>query len=75
MSGLYGVCTPACTVFTPDGRAIDEDAQCQHLENLIQAGVHIVAICGGREGGKLSLFVVSHILQYSITTRFVIVCR
>ena len=47
MSGLYGVCTPACTVFTPDGGAIDEDAQRQHLENLIQAGVHIIAICGG----------------------------
>ena len=47
MSQLSGVCTPICTVFTEDGSRIDEAAQIAHLDHLLEAGVHIVAVCGG----------------------------
>ena len=47
MKQLTGVCTPICTVFSPDGRSVDMAAQSAHLENLLEAGVHIIAVCGG----------------------------
>ena len=43
---LRGVCTPACTLFAADG-SIDESAQRAHLGRLVDAGIHIICICGG----------------------------
>jgi 4-hydroxy-tetrahydrodipicolinate synthase len=47
MAELQGICTPICTVFTEDGSRIDEVAQKKHVDRLLQAGVHIIAVCGG----------------------------
>jgi 4-hydroxy-tetrahydrodipicolinate synthase len=47
MSKLEGVCTPICTVFNKDGSQIDESAQCRHIDKLLEAGVDIIAACGG----------------------------
>ncbi len=44
---LKGVCTPVCTVFAEDGGKIDQVAQCRHLDTLLEAGVHIICVCGG----------------------------
>jgi 4-hydroxy-tetrahydrodipicolinate synthase len=47
MADLQGICTPICTVFSEDGSRIDEVAQKKHLDRLLSAGVHIIAVCGG----------------------------
>ena len=47
MVELKGICTPVCTIFTSDGRKIDETAQKKHLDRLLSAGVHCIAVCGG----------------------------
>ena len=47
MAELKGICTPICSVFTGDGSRIDETAQKKHLDRLLSAGIHIIAICGG----------------------------
>jgi len=47
MADLRGVCTPICTIFTDDGLRIDEKAQRKHLDRLLSAGIHIIAVCGG----------------------------
>ena len=47
MTDLQGVCTPICSVFSSDGSCIDEKAQKKHLDRLLSAGVHIIAVCGG----------------------------
>ena len=44
---LNGVCTPVCTVFAEDGSKIDQIAQSRHLDTLLEAGVHIICVCGG----------------------------
>ena len=44
---LSGVCTPICTVFAEDGSCIDETAQRRHVDALLEAGVHIICVCGG----------------------------
>ena len=47
MADLQGICTPICTIFTDDGSRIDETAQKKHLDRLLSAGIHIIAVCGG----------------------------
>ncbi len=47
MAEMRGVCTPVCTVFDRDGAAVDDTALCNHLDSLIEAGVPIIAACGG----------------------------
>lgn len=47
MTTLHGVCTPICTVFNDDGSKIDDTAQRKHVDTLVEAGVHIVCVCGG----------------------------
>ena len=47
MMKLFGICTPICTVFNEDGSKVDEAAQAMHIETLIDAGIHIIAVCGG----------------------------
>lgn len=44
---LHGICTPTCTVFTEDGRAIDEGRQRAHLERLLDGGVQVICAAGG----------------------------
>ncbi len=47
MTELKGICTPVCTIFTENGNRIDESAQKAHLDRLLDAGIHIIAVCGG----------------------------
>lgn len=47
MSELKGVCTPICTIFTKDDQRFDETAFLKHMDTLLDAGVHIIAVCGG----------------------------
>ncbi|NKB60937.1 MAG: hypothetical protein GKR95_01930 [Gammaproteobacteria bacterium] len=47
MIKLSGICTPICTVFSEDGSRVDESAQAAHVDTLIEAGIHIIAVCGG----------------------------
>ena len=46
-SPMAGVCTPICTIFDKDGGRIDESGQKNHLDNLLEAGVDIICVCGG----------------------------
>ncbi len=47
MKDLAGICTPICTPFTDDGSALDESRLLDHIDWLIEAGVNIIAVCGG----------------------------
>jgi len=47
MSDLKGICVPVCTPFSNGGAAVDERALRNHLDSMIEAGVHIIAVCGG----------------------------
>lgn len=46
MSTLKGICAASCTPMHDDG-AVDYDAFRSHLDSLIGAGVHIIAVNGG----------------------------
>ena len=47
MTDLRGICVPVCTPFTADGSAVDVAALKNHLDSMLEAGVHIIAVCGG----------------------------
>jgi len=47
MVELHGICTPICTVFSGHDQAFDEAAFLRHLDCLLDAGIHIIAVCGG----------------------------
>lgn len=47
MSELKGICTPICTTFSKTTQAFDETAFLKHIDTLLKAGVHIIAVCGG----------------------------
>ena len=47
MTDLKGICVPICTPFSKDGSALDEAALRNHIESMIEAGVHVIAVCGG----------------------------
>ncbi|MDH3452613.1 MAG: dihydrodipicolinate synthase family protein [Gammaproteobacteria bacterium] len=47
MADLRGVCTPVCTIFSEDGSVVDDTALRKHLDTLLEAGVPIIAACGG----------------------------
>ncbi|MGI9305013.1 MAG: dihydrodipicolinate synthase family protein [Gammaproteobacteria bacterium] len=47
MSELHGICVPICTPFAMDGSAIDDAALRNHIDSMIEAGVDIIAVCGG----------------------------
>lgn len=47
MTELTGICVPICTPFTADGSAVDEPALRGHIDSMLEAGVHIIAVCGG----------------------------
>lgn len=44
---LKGICAAACTPMSDDGSKVDYDRLRTHLDTLIDAGVHIIAVCGG----------------------------
>jgi 4-hydroxy-tetrahydrodipicolinate synthase len=47
MSKLEGVCVPICTPFKDDGASLDVGALEAHLDSMIEAKVHIIAVNGG----------------------------
>ncbi len=47
MNELHGICAAMCTPFTQDGEAVDETAFKRQIDILVEAGSHIVLVCGG----------------------------
>jgi len=47
MKELKGICAASCTPFKEGGEEVDENALKAHLDYLIEAGVHIILVCGG----------------------------
>lgn len=47
MKELKGICAASCTPFTEGGEKVDETALKKHLDYLIEAGTHIILVCGG----------------------------
>jgi len=47
MKELKGICAASCTPFKEDGEKLDESALKEHIDYLIDAGVHIILVCGG----------------------------
>jgi len=47
MNGLKGMCVALCTPFTEDGESVDETALKNHIDSMLEAGVHIILVCGG----------------------------
>ena len=47
MTKLKGICVPVCTPFDDSGEDLDEGALRNHIDSMIEAGVHIVLVCGG----------------------------
>lgn len=47
MKQLKGVCVPVCTPFDTTGEKLDESALRAHIDSMIDAGVHIILVCGG----------------------------
>ncbi len=47
MNRLEGICVPICTPFADDGKRVDERALRTHIDSMLEAKVHIIAVCGG----------------------------
>jgi 4-hydroxy-tetrahydrodipicolinate synthase len=47
MKELKGMCVALCTPFTEDGERVDETALKNHIDSMLEAGVHIILVCGG----------------------------
>ncbi len=47
MKELKGICTALCTPFTDDGENVDESALKNHIDSMLEAGMHIILVCGG----------------------------
>jgi 4-hydroxy-tetrahydrodipicolinate synthase len=47
MKELKGICTAICTPFTEDGEKVDETALKNHIDSMLDAGMHIILVCGG----------------------------
>ena len=47
MKELSGVCVPVCTTFDDTGNTLNETAFLKHIDAMIEAGVHIIMVCGG----------------------------
>ena len=47
MNELKGICTPICTTFSKDEQTFDEAAFLKHMDILLEAGIHVIAVCGG----------------------------
>jgi len=47
MKELKGICSALCTPFTEDGEKVDEAALKDHIDSMLEAGIHIILVCGG----------------------------
>lgn len=47
MSELKGICAALCTPMDDGGSSIDFDRTKSHIDKMLEAGVHIIAVCGG----------------------------
>ena len=47
MKELKGICAALCTPFTEDGEKVDETALKNHIDSMLDAGIHIILVCGG----------------------------
>jgi 4-hydroxy-tetrahydrodipicolinate synthase len=47
MKALKGICVASCTPFKEDGEELDEAALRNHIDSMLEAGVHIILVCGG----------------------------
>jgi 4-hydroxy-tetrahydrodipicolinate synthase len=47
MKDLKGMCVALCTPFTDDGEKVDEAALRNHIDSVLEAGMHIILVCGG----------------------------
>lgn len=47
MKELKGICVALCTPFTEDGEKVDETALKDHIDSMLDAGIHIILVCGG----------------------------
>lgn len=47
MEELKGICAALCTPFTEDGEKVDETALRNHIDSMLEAGIHIILVCGG----------------------------
>jgi 4-hydroxy-tetrahydrodipicolinate synthase len=47
MSDLKGICVPICTPFKDGGSSVDVRALEAHIESMLEARVHIIAVNGG----------------------------
>jgi 4-hydroxy-tetrahydrodipicolinate synthase len=47
MKELKGMCVALCTPFTEDGEKVDITAFKNHMDSMLEAGVHIILICAG----------------------------
>lgn len=47
MRDLKGICVPICTPFDQTGERLDETALRNHIDSMLEAGVHIILVCGG----------------------------
>jgi 4-hydroxy-tetrahydrodipicolinate synthase len=47
MSELKGICVPICTPFTTKGESLDVHAFEAHIDSMLKAKVHIIAVNGG----------------------------
>ncbi len=47
MTELKGMCSALCTPFTENGESLDETALRNHIDSMIEAGIHIILVCGG----------------------------
>jgi 4-hydroxy-tetrahydrodipicolinate synthase len=47
MEQLKGICVPICTPFADGGKRVDERALRAHIDSMLEAKVHIIAVCGG----------------------------
>ena len=47
MKELKGMCVALCTPFKENGEELDETALRTHINSMLEAGVHIILVCGG----------------------------
>lgn len=47
MKELKGICAALCTPFTEDGEKVDETALKNHIDSMLDAGIHSILVCGG----------------------------
>lgn len=47
MKEIKGICAASCTPFDEYGEKLDENALKEHIDYLVDAGVHIILVCSG----------------------------